>query len=375
MIQRISKDKSYLEPRLDKLLKIISKKEISGLIVLKDENIFYLTGFYGKNSNSILLLINGDLYLLVDFIYYEKAVKTLLDMRINIIKCSGDKNFKLMEIIKNYDVKLIGIESNNISYADFLELKNILNSKNIKIKGFKNMIEKLRIIKDYIEISKIRKASNVNDKVFNFLINLDSSYYKALTELKLKMEIEKKMIEYGADGSSFDMVVANNKNSSMPHHAPAKTRIKNGILLLDFGSISENYCSDITRTIFINNNNHRIKNIYDIVLQSQLKAIEYCREGISCSELDNTARNFISSKGYGEFFGHGLGHGVGLEIHEKPKINWRNNFILKKNMVITIEPAIYIEGVGGVRIEDTVIVKEHSCEVINSSVKLYTNLG
>jgi Xaa-Pro aminopeptidase len=157
----------------------------------------------------------------------------------------------------------------------------------------------------------------------------------------------------------------------MPHYDPKNIRSEDGLVLMDFGCRYHNYCSDMTRTIFMGRNgkNDEYKKIYDIVLEAQQKAIEYCREGISCSRLDAAARDFICSKGYGNNFGHGLGHGVGLEVHEGPKINAKSRTVLKENMVITIEPGIYIESLGGIRIEDMVLVGKNGCELLYDSEK------
>jgi len=162
----------------------------------------------------------------------------------------------------------------------------------------------------------------------------------------------------------------------MPHYIASHNKIKNGVLLMDFGTVYNNYCSDITRTVFIGNDssNVKLRKIYDIVLTAQQKAIEACREGLTCGELDHIARKYIKDMGHGEEFGHGLGHGVGIEVHEGPLIIKNNKTILKENMVITIEPGIYIPGSGGIRIEDMLIVKKNGCENLYNSKKEFTIL-
>jgi len=361
----------YFESRVNKLRSSLEKQNTQDLIILKDENIFYLTGFYGKDSESILLLINNDLYLLVNFIHLEQARKSIYNSKIKIIQYFKGKYEKLSEILRNYNVKAVGIEGKNIAYSDFVKLEKILSLKGSKLVSLEDLVENLRAVKDDNEITKIKKACEITDNAYSNLLSLKSSDIFKFSEIELMHEIEKWLINSGSDGKSFDIIVASNENSSAPHHISSRKKIKSGTLLMDFGCRFKNYCSDITRTIFTDNNknNNKIKKVYNIVLQSQLKAREACREGISCSELDAVARNFIKSKGYGKNFGHGLGHGVGIEVHEKPAVSYRSKAVLKKNMIITIEPGIYIENLGGVRIEDMVLVKKNCCEVLYKSTK------
>jgi Xaa-Pro aminopeptidase len=195
------------------------------------------------------------------------------------------------------------------------------------------------------------------------------------------------MVAEGASSRSFNLIVAGNASSSLPHYEPQHKTVENGILLFDIGCVWGHYCSDITRTLFIESatgpgknmpgkkDMDKIKEIYDIVLGAQILAIKHCRAGITCSQLDNIARNYIEKKGYGKYFGHGLGHGVGLEVHESPTVSGRDNTILEENMVITIEPGIYIEGVGGVRIEDMIIVKNDGCINLYQCAKTATYIG
>lgn len=363
--------------RINRLKASLKNKNVENMIILKDENIFYLTGFYGKDSDSIFLLINGDMYLFVNFIFLEQAQKSITTDKINIILYSGDKYEKLSEILKDYNTREVGVNGSNITYVNFIKLENFLNLQDKKLLNPGKLVENLRIIKDDIEISNIKKACNITDNAYSSILNLKSSDILKFSEIKLMHEVEKKLIRFGSDGRSFDIIIASGKNSSIPHHISSREKIKDGALLMDFGCKFENYCSDITRTVFLKNNkkNNEIKKIYDIALRSQIKAIEACREGVSCSELDGLARDFIRSKGYGENFGHGLGHGVGIEVHEEPGVSCRSKTILKKNMVITVEPGIYIKGIGGVRIEDMVLVKENCCEVLYKSAKACITLG
>ena len=357
--------------RIEKLKRFLNIKEIQSFLITGDENILYLTGFYGKDSGSLLLIADDSLYLLVHFIYLEQARKSIQIKNINIVCYRRNKFGKLAEILKGYSFKSVKLEGKNISFADFSRLEKILSRQSKKLVSIGGVVEKLRAIKDEIETARIKNACKITDKVFKNIIDLSIAEINNYEEIELAYKIEELLVKNNSSGRSFDMIVAYDKNSSIPHYSPRKVKIKNGLILMDFGCKFENYCSDITRTIFTANNKicNEFKKIYDIVLEAQLTAIEECREGITCSQLDRAARKFITSKGYGANFGHGLGHGVGLEVHEEPVINTGNRAVLKENMVITIEPAVYIENFGGVRIEDMVLVKKNSCEVLNNSRK------
>lgn len=364
----------YFENRISKLKKELESQDIKGFVILKDENIYYLTGFYGKDSGSILAFINNEIYLLVHFIYFEAAKKSVLLKNIKIIEYYKEKYKKLSEIISGHKIKNVSIEGNNLSFEDFSNLNSIIVKTGKILTSKTRIVEGLRIIKDTIEIENIRKACNISDRVFSQVTATNSLKIKSFSEIGFAFEIERKSIDFGSSGKSFNYVVANNSASSLPHYEAENRNIENGVLLLDFGCIYNHYCSDITRTVFIEDlkKNNKILEIYDIVLRAQTKAIQFCKAGVHSMEIDEIARKYIKSKGYGDNFGHGLGHGVGLEIHESPAISYINDMVLKEDMVITIEPGIYLEDIGGVRIEDMVIIRKNGCQNLYKSSKLYT---
>ena len=362
----------FFTPRIKNLKSLLNKKDLSIFLILKDENICYLTGFYGVNSGSMLLITKDVLYLIISPLYIEYAKKSVnesienKDIEINIVCYKKDRFKKLSDILEGYSYNTVGVEGKNISYTDFKKLEKILSRQGKKIKNCDGIVEVLRELKDESEISKIKKACNIADKAFASIVKEGAHRIAGLTELELAFYIEELMIKNKSEGKSFDIIAAYGENSSMPHYIPGNKRIKNGMILLDFGCKYEYYCSDITRTIFIGDKkiSNEFRKIYDIVLEAQLMAIDKCREGIRASELDSIARKFISSKGYECNFVHTLGHGVGLEVHEEPVIGQVSKKVLKENMVITIEPGIYIENFGGVRIEDMILVKKNTCEVL-----------
>jgi Xaa-Pro aminopeptidase len=366
-----------LTSRIIKLKSFLNKKELQNILILSDVNIFYLTGFYGKDSGSILLFTENDVYLLVSFLYSEKAKKSIDDKKINIVSYKDNKYRKLSEILGDYKAGPIGIEGNNISLSDFLKLEKLLSRQGKKLLDITGAVEKLRLIKDRHEVSKIKGACKITDRVFKNIIDSGASAVNNLSEIELALKIEELLVKNGSEGKSFDIIVAYGRNSSMPHHLPQNIKSKDGLILVDFGCRYNNYCSDMTRTVFTGDlkKSDKFKKIYDIVLEAQQLAIEDCREGINCAQMDMEVRKFICSRGYGENFVHGLGHGVGLEVHEEPKINAESKMVLKENMVITIEPGIYIEDFGGIRIEDMVLVGKDKCEVLYGSTKEYLILN
>jgi Xaa-Pro aminopeptidase len=361
---------SFFTSRIENLRNFLKTVNISNLLILSDENIFYLTGFYGKGSNSLFFITDKDLYLLTNFLYIEDAKQSVID-GINIIRYQKGRFKKFGELLEGFDFKYIYTESKNISFQDAIRLKEVLSGQGKKLKIKDGLVESLRVIKDKYEISKIKKACVITDNAFQDILESGVKLFKNLSEIELAFHIEKLMVKNKASGKSFDIITAYDKNSSMPHYSPQEIKLKYGKVLMDFGCRYKNYCSDMTRTIFVKNNkiSNEFKKIYDIVLEAQLQSISSCRAGIECNRLDSVARKYISSRGYGDNFGHGLGHGVGLEIHEEPVINAASKTVLRENMVITIEPGIYIENFGGVRIEDILIVKKNGCEVLYNSRK------
>jgi Xaa-Pro aminopeptidase len=363
--------------RQENLKKKLIENKINGLAVFKDENIFYLTGFYGRDTGSIALITQKETVLLTHFIHFEQACKSVSDKNTRIIKFIGHKFVKLSEILSEMYIKNCGFEGNSISHDSFLKSGEILKEKGIEIYNSPGLVEELRLIKDECEIKVIKKSCKITQDAFELILKKGSAGIRNFSEAELAFEIESNMVKNGASGLSFDLVIANNCASSLPHYDPSGKIINDGILLFDIGCKYEHYCSDFTRTIFLDGQKgpkdpdkiKKLKQIYDIVLQAQDKALKSCRAGMTCKELDNIARDFIDEKGYGKFFGHGLGHGIGLEIHEPPAVSFTDDTILKENMVITIEPGIYLEGIGGVRIEDIVLVKDGGCENFYSNSK------
>ncbi len=360
--------------RRDKLKFELNKCSLENYTILKYENIYYLTGFFGKDSNSILVISDKKTILLVNFIYYEDARFSVKGSDIEVVLCEGDRIKKTAELINKSKSKKIAIENSGIDHLSFVKFEEIFKKFGKSLISINGIIESLRSVKDEYELENIRNACRITDLAFKKVFKSSYEKISKFSELSLGIEIERLIIKNGGDGRSFDFVIASGTSSSKPHYSSGHLKTGEDILLMDIGAIYDRYCSDITRTIFLKNipSNSKLRQIYNIVLEAQQMAIEACREGIRCDELDSIARKHIERYGYGEKFGHSLGHGVGLEVHEEPAVTSRNKTVLKENMVVTIEPGIYIPGLGGVRIEDMVIVKKNGCENLYKSKKDFT---
>ncbi|MCD4669686.1 MAG: Xaa-Pro peptidase family protein [Actinomycetia bacterium] len=363
--------------RVKRLKKYLSNRCLDNIIVLKTENIYYLTGFYGKDSNSILIISEEKTTLLVNFIFYEDALTSVRSSNIEVILYKNDRMKETAELLSALKPKRVIIEDSGIEHRSFIKLGNLLEKSGKNLIADTGIVESLRLVKDECELENIKKACRITDLAFEKITELSYKRISKHSELSLGIEIERLLIKNGGYGRSFDFVIAGGSNSSKPHYLSEHLNIEGDVLLMDFGTVYNRYCSDITRTIFLRNGPFasKLKEIYSIVLEAQFKAIGACREGIRCDELDRIARKHIERSGYGKEFGHGLGHGVGLEVHENPALTGRNRTVLMENMVVTIEPGIYIPGLGGVRIEDMVVVKKNGCENLYKSKKDFTFLS
>jgi Xaa-Pro aminopeptidase len=227
------------------------------------------------------------------------------------------------------------------------------------------MVVGLREVKDKGEIEKINQAQIITDMAFEHILGILST---DITETDVACELEYFMRKNGAEDKSFETIAVSGKKSSLPHGVPSNTRLEKGFLTMDFGATFEGYHADMTRTVSIGKADEKMIEIYDTVLKAQLSALECLRVGITGADADRVAREIIDKKFKGAF-GHSLGHGVGLEIHESPTLSYRNDFPLETGNVVTVEPGIYIPNFGGVRIEDLVVIRESGCENLTSSVK------
>ena len=333
--------------------------EIDGMIISNPINIEYITGVYAEGT---LIINDKDNIFITDARYIEDVNSTItISDEINVRDQANISENEYISFFAN--CPRVGIEENYISYSKYQNLVRIYRLK--EAVETNNLIEKMRTIKDDNEIAKIRRACEITDNCFTHLLE----YIKVgMTERQIAFEIEKYFIENGANGLAFDTIVASGENSSKPHAVPTNRKIQSGDnITIDFGAKYKGYCSDMTRTIFVGSVSDEVRNLYNFILEGQLRATNKIKDGVDGKsvargvQIEYNARNF-------ELI-HALGHGVGLEVHELPYLSYRSSQILKENMVVTNEPGIYIPEKIGIRIEDTILINKLESEVLTKSSK------
>uniref|UniRef100_UPI0038CBF7B4 M24 family metallopeptidase n=1 Tax=Anaerosolibacter carboniphilus TaxID=1417629 RepID=UPI0038CBF7B4 len=345
--------------RLTRFRELLREKNIDGAIIYKLENRRYLSGFTGSSGYVVITLNSA--YFITDFRYVEQASRQCAGFE--VLEHTNQK--PLHTILTGFNINTMGFEDDFVTYAQYKEFSDKLeHTKMVPLEGALN---NLRKIKYEEEIAKIERAAQIADSAFDHILKFIKIGMK---ETEVALELENFMKKQGASGLSFDSIVASGIRSSLPHGVASDKIIEEGdFVTLDFGCIYEGYCSDMTRTIVIGKASEKQKEIYSIVLDAQLKALEAIKPGVTGVEVDKIARDIITEKGYGDYFGHGLGHGVGLEIHESPRLSPLGHDTLKPGMIVTDEPGIYLPGFGGVRIEDLVVVTETGYRTLSKSPK------
>ncbi len=339
--------------RVNKLLTLLNEKGCDSAVITDRANVRYLSGFTG--SAGYLIISANERLLITDFRYTEQATEQAKYFEI--------KNSATFDV-KQYAEKFsdTAFEDESVSYKEFLDLKN--NFKNLL--PLANTLLKIRSIKDKDEIERIRIAEKIGDDAFSYALSVMKA---GMTELQLAREIDFYMLSHGAERLSFETIVASGARGSMPHATPTENILKNGdLVVMDFGCVYEGYCSDMTRTVGIGEVCDEFHDAYNTVLKAQLTSLDMIKAGVNCADIHNTAFGIIDEK-YNGMFGHALGHGVGLEIHEHPTFSKRSDYPLSENTVITVEPGVYIPSKCGVRIEDVVVVTNNGYVNLTSSSK------
>ena len=348
--------------RFERLFELLPDN-VESVLITSDINRRYFTGM--KSSAGTVLAFRNKAYLLIDFRYIEKARETVKTAEVIETK---ELYKEISALLRQEGVKNLAIEAMDVTVSRLNVMKKHLKCVDIiETDVLSNSINKLRMIKDEEEMEYIRKAQEIAESAFDDILGFVK---EGVTEREIALELDRLMLEKGAEGISFDTIALAGENTSMPHGVPSDKKVKKGeFVLMDFGAVYNGYHSDMTRTVCVGTPDEEMEKIYNIVLTAQEKAIAAAKAGISGKELDGIARRHICDAGYGEYFGHSLGHGVGLEIHEQPNAAPSYEKNLEKGTVITIEPGIYIAGKFGVRIEDFVILTENGCINLTKSAK------
>lgn len=337
------------------------KSGVEGCLVTSRANYRYFSGFSG--SNAMLLITENKRYLFTDFRYTIQAHEQAPDFEI-IQETAGEEKVLLNKYLKQNKIKKLFFEDTKVSFKEYFEIKEALTGCKLQPAG--DLLEKIRMYKDEDEIKNMARAAQLGDEAFFHILGLIKP---GVAECDIAAEIDY-YFRKRASTQSFEAIVAGGPNSALCHAVPSQRSFQKGdMVVLDFGCEVNGYCSDMTRTVSIGKASEEMKKIYGIVLCAQLDALACLGPEKTGSEVDAVARNIIKDAGYGDHFGHGLGHSVGLEIHENPRLSPRSVDVLEKGMTITVEPGIYIEGLGGVRIEDLCIINEQGYTNLTASSK------
>ena len=353
--------------RIEQLRARLKRKKIDALLVSKPENRRYLSGYrapdHGINETSGLLFIPARerARLLTDFRYKLQAEEeTSLPVTLyqkGVLALLGD-------FFGQGNIRRFAFESHYTLHSFGLKLAALAEKHKIELVPVTDLVERQRLIKSEEEIELLRRSTALNEEVFQYI---HSRLSADMTEIETAAAIESRMRQSGAEGPSFSTIVASGENGALPHAVPTNKVIgKNSAVTIDMGLVLNGYCSDMTRNFVVGTADKTYTHIHRIVRKAQLAGIAAVKPGSQMNEVDRAARKIIADSGYGKYFGHALGHGVGLAVHEAPSLSFRSRRKLKPGMIVTVEPGIYVPGWGGIRLENLVVVREDGCEVLNN---------
>lgn len=346
--------------RVEKLRKKMQEENLDSFLITSPYNLRYLTNFTGTTGLAVITLEKA--FFITDFRYTEQAAAQAQGFE--IIKNVGPIFEEVADLVQKKGLRELGFEETTVSFLEYSVLEEIIDAQLIPISG---MIEELREIKDEEEIAIIEKACSIADLAYDHILKM---IQPGMTEIEVANQLDFYMRSLGASGVSFETIVASGLRSAMPHGVASKKIIEQGDLItIDFGCYYEGYVSDMTRTFAIGDPGEQLKEIYQIVLEAQLAVLEVAKPGVTGKQLDAVARDYITKHGYGEAFGHSTGHGIGLEIHEGPNVSVRAEKQFVPGNIITDEPGIYLPGIGGVRIEDDLLITSDGNRVLTHSPK------
>jgi Xaa-Pro aminopeptidase len=354
--------------RLNRFRQLMRERDLDSFLIAVPENRYYLSGYQADDlllteSSGYLLITQNKQILLTDFRYEEAAQGEAPGFEVLIYK-EGLATL-LPDVLSSLDIVRLGLEAHYLTYQRYAEVEKALRAvrPDAEAVAVEGLVEQMRVVKEPVEIERIRASLRLTERV---LAAVWETLAPGRTERQVAWEVERRIRELGAESVSFPPIVASGPNAALPHAVPGERKIGSGeLVILDLGSRLDRYCSDMTRTWSAGTPEVRLQEVYRVVREAQRAAQESIRAGKDSHEVDGVARELIRQAGYGDHFGHGLGHGVGLAVHEKPGFGKLTRMVLEENMVITVEPGIYLTGHGGVRLENMVRVTDTGCEVLN----------
>lgn len=345
---------------IDKYLSLLSNCQ--GLLLTSRYSRYYSAEF--DIAEGVAIVTKKGCRYFTDSRYIESAENGIRGFEVLLIDGKNSYHDRINTAIADFGVTELGYEEEYLTMAEFLDYEKKLN---VKLTPRNTDIASFRAVKEDWELELMRKAQEITDKAFTEVL---TKIKVGMTEKELSAELIYCLLKNGGEGLSFDPIVVSGPNTSQPHGVPGERKLQEGdFITMDFGVLYKGYCSDMTRTVALGYATEEMKKVYDTVLQAQLAGIAATKAGVTGKEIDGAARKVITDAGYGEYFGHGYGHCLGLEIHEEPRCSSGGNTVMQTNMVSSAEPGIYLPGKFGVRIEDVVIFREDGCEIITKSPK------
>lgn len=334
-------------------------KNVDGALIVSPESRRYFTGF--NASDGFLFITKSGSVFLTDSRYIEAAKNKIICCEVE------EQKGKLMDYAKRFNCKVLAVEADRLTVTQLKNLRKALHGIKLTTVSTDKIIDSFRAVKNEAEIENICKAQRIAEAAFDHILGFIKV---GVTEKEVALELDHYMLSHGADGLSFETIAISGANTSKPHGVPTDKKIEHGdFVTMDYGAVVNGYHSDMTRTVAVGAASDEQKKIYKIVFEAQLAVLRVLKNGVKCSDADKAARDVITEAGYGEYFRHSTGHGVGIEIHEKPFISPKSTATLRSGNVVTDEPGIYIPGKFGVRIEDMALITENGCKNLTKAPK------
>ena len=347
---------------IEKYQSLLETGEVDALLRTSVYNRLYAAQY--RVAEGVAVVTREGAYYFTDSRYIEAAEKNLKGFTVRMTHPGSSEIERINEVIGEHTIKKLGFEENDMTYGDYLRYNEALHAVLVPMQA---KIDAFRATKEPWEIELMRKAQAITDQTFSELCKIIQA---GMTEKELEAELLYRLYKHGAEGPSFDPIVVSGPNTSLPHGVPGERKLEFGdFITMDFGCIYGGYCSDMTRTVALGFVSEEMDKVYKTVLKAQLAGIAATKAGVAGRDIDGAARKVIADAGYGDYFGHGYGHSLGILIHEAPNANTRNDQPMPAGAVVSAEPGIYLPGKFGVRIEDVTVITETGCEVLTKSPK------
>ncbi len=350
---------------MDRSCKLIDAMHIGAgeaVLLHKPANMFYFSGYTGEG---LVLLTASTKTIITDFRYTEQAEKQAPGFAVCMTTRDCDHNQAAFNIMKVQNITKTYYEDDHITVRAYREMEKVMEG--VSFLPVDKVPEKLREIKDETELEKMALACKVTSEAFAYILG---EIKEGMTEREIAHKLESYIVTHGAQELAFHTIIASGENGSLPHAIPGERKVRRGdMITLDFGAKVDGYCADMTRTIALGEPSEKMRHVYDVVFTAQQMAQDALAAGKVCREIDAIARDYIAAQGYGDNFGHGLGHSLGIDIHENPRLSMLCTDLTQENQVLTVEPGVYLPGIGGVRIENSCVVTKDGCYSLTTAPK------